>query len=107
MGHTYPVTYFDVGYDILFIVTLQIRKQCRMFADIKHKTTTYSSTWYSLMSVLRKSSVMIHDHRTILCPRDNCGPFQLQRADLISKDYCNLVPSRILLLHTNTRKQTR
>ena len=101
-GLTNTVTYLDVGYDSLLIVTLQIIKQCL------DKTTTYSSTRYSLMSVLCTISVIIHNQRAIQYLLNN-GLNQLQHADQICADCWNkvsLVPPRILLLHTtHTRKQ--
>ena len=53
MGYINTVTYLDDN----LLITLQKENNVRMFADIKHKTTTYSSTWYSLMSVLRGLSL--------------------------------------------------
>ena len=81
MGYINTVTYLD---DNLLIITLQKENNVRMFADIKHKTTTYSSTWYSLMSVLRISFVIILDHRVIQYLL-KYGLYQLQHADPISK----------------------
>ena len=40
MGYINTVTYLDDG---LLIITLQKENNVRMFADIKHKTTTNSS----------------------------------------------------------------